>query len=319
MAIHEIREALTLSSEVAATFVPAPSKQAIVYQKKIELNHGDYNMKHTVNHIDVFIDEVLVSSNAIVEVFVTTWPINMASDASDVFPGLSFVTTPSAANPWVLYKQSSFQNFTERREFPNQFLGSTPTFSFYTPQIYLSCVIYYPDDSIERPLELDELSASLYMAVDSKQVSSLEYGLGIYTESMKYNLGILESNGTVGLNHSGSGDFPPNRANTFPSLRFGGIRPEYMLSGNALANFWITGFNNQDAENMLNLGQMRQDYRQSKQMVAFDAAFGTEEVDGGLPDWLNMRTGINLTGAIVSQYPPLVHADNGNVRMVPPS
>lgn len=318
MVLHEIRDSLKLSEEITGGISAPGNAQAIIYQKMITLDNQNYGAVHTLQQVDIFVDNIITSEDAEINIFLSNYPINVMRDAKTTLT-TAFLETTQAADDWVLYKQRLYlgQGVAPPTEFPNQVLGSSATFAFYTPQLWMTVVIFNPDTTYPIPLSLDECGISYYMAIDSKKVDSLEYGIGILREHRQYNLGVLESNGTIGLEFNSAAAIPVNTANTFASLRFGGIRPELMVSGSALSNFWIDGFSSQNPQNTLNLGQMRADLRQANSMGDWDAAFGdTTVVQDNLPDWLNYNTGLNLTGAIMSQFPALKYADNGNTLML---
>jgi len=311
MVLHEIRDTLTLSDPIINSIGEPGNNQVIIYQKKITLDNLNYGSKHTMNQVDIFIDQLIVSEDTETNIFLSNFPINAIADDYGV-AGAYVSTTPAAAD-WILYKSIDYLSPVYHEEFPASALGASTTFEFYTPEIWMTVVVFNTDTANPTPIRLSELCISYYVAVDSTAVDHVEYGIGILRENRQYNLGVLESNGSIGLQFNSALAIPPNRANSHSSIRFGGIRPELMVSGEALTNFWLDGFN-QEASNMLNFGQMRADIRQSNQMVAWNAAFGdTTVVQDNLPDWLNMNTGLNLTGAIKSQFPALKYADNGNV------
>lgn len=93
--------------------------------------------------------------------------------------------------------------------------------------------------------------------------------------------------------------------------RYGGIRPEHMITPDA-TNAYFLPINTRDAEAMSSTPQIRQAVSDARQMSAFDEAFGDKR-----PDWLkeHLNSGI-IAGAVRDQWPPIKHADNGNVRML---
>ncbi len=100
------------------------------------------------------------------------------------------------------------------------------------------------------------------------------------------------------------------RGNTFPMWRFGGIRPEHMITPIA-ANAYFLPINTRDAETMTTTPGIRQAVADSRAMSAFDAPFGDRR-----PDWIRMHLNAGIiAGPVRDQWPPLKYADNGNTRM----
>jgi len=101
------------------------------------------------------------------------------------------------------------------------------------------------------------------------------------------------------------------KGNVFPMWRYGGIRPEHTLTPIA-ANAYFLPINTRDAESMTATPGIRQAVADARSMSPFDSAFGDKR-----PDWLkdHLNAGI-VAGAVRDQWPPIKHADNGNVRML---
>jgi len=78
------------------------------------------------------------------------------------------------------------------------------------------------------------------------------------------------------------------------------------------ANAYFLPINTRDAEQMTSTPGIRQAVADSRAMSAFDAPFGDRR-----PDWirLHLNAGI-ISGPVRDQWPPIKHADNGNVRML---
>ena len=73
-------------------------------------------------------------------------------------------------------------------------------------------------------------------------------------------------------------------------------------------------YTNTESEAMLTSATLRGYVAGSRQMAAFDEAFGRDSPTAGpIPDWL--RFGLNpglVSGPIMAQMPPVRYADNGN-------
>jgi len=104
------------------------------------------------------------------------------------------------------------------------------------------------------------------------------------------------------------------RGNVFPMWRYGGIRPEFMLSGVGTGGFFLP-ISTKDEELMQSTTQVRSYVAGSREMSPFNEAFGTANVD--IPDWLrfNLVQGL-VSGPVRDQWPPNKYHDNGNVMML---
>ena len=98
------------------------------------------------------------------------------------------------------------------------------------------------------------------------------------------------------------------RGNVFPSWRFGGIVASRMIKPTAAGGFFLQ-LPTHDNEEMIEASQIRGLVADARQMTAFDEASGVR-----MPDWLrlNLNEGFQ-SGPVRDQWPPIKHADNGNV------
>ena len=233
MPVNEIRETLEFDDIVL------DSTGYSILQKKINLN--PLATRHTMIQCDLFQDAIATSFLGMpffVEFFVSPLPIiytNMQFSANAINTYNN--RGPSAAVDIVLYKSilSSVQDaggiplqqLLTEQSFPNQTLGTLPTFSWYTPELYLTAIVHgFEEDTIRN------VALTFYMAVHAKKVSSLEAGLGI----------VREGSVAQGMELVSQGREIPKARNVgqvFPMWKHGGITPERMLRGNALADFFI--------------------------------------------------------------------------------
>ena len=98
------------------------------------------------------------------------------------------------------------------------------------------------------------------------------------------------------------------RGNTFPMWRYGGIVSEHMVSPLGAGGFFLE-VNTLDEERMQTAAQVRSVIADARTMTPFDEPQG-----GRFPEWILM--GLNqglVSGAVRDQWPPIKHADNGNV------
>ena len=306
--IHEIRETIQLTGTSDSTGV-------IQFQKRINLRDGK---RHTINHIDFFDDGILGASTTLenqgYQVYVTNYPVVLTSED---FNNPSLLSGPLAGDDMVLFKANGIQYASPqqdvRQEFPNQFLGSMPTFSFYTPQLYFTVIIEkVADDPVAEYSKT--ISMSLYMAVDSVEVEAVEYGIGMLQEYNENQAMLRRIQGIVITQAQIRG--------AMPMWQIGGIRPEFMASNatNVLGENWffnVAGYGASEVTSSTD--QVRAGLADARQMVGFGDAFGSTSATKAIPDWFKAIAkpfpGLE-SGPIRSQEPPLKHHDNGNVMML---
>mgnify|MGYP003628844977 FL=1 len=306
--IHEIRETIQQSGTATA------GAGTLQFQKRINLQEG---MRHTINHIDFFDDGLFnlgVVRNSAYQVFVTNYPIVITDNTFNRF---LYQSGPLAGEDCVLFKANGVRDSTPqenvRQEFPNQFLGSMPTFSFYTPQLYFTIIIDRLADEPAPTFE-EDVQMSLYMAVESTEVNAVEYGIGMLQEYSENQAMLRRSQGIVITQATIRG--------AMPMWQIGGIRPEFMASNatNTLGENWFfstAGYGG--AEQMSLTSGVRAGLADARQMVGFGDAFGSTSGSKAIPDWFKAIAkpfpGLE-SGPIRSQEPPLKHFDNGNVMML---
>jgi hypothetical protein len=306
MVLHEIREELTQQS-----VLELDGNGFGILQKKITLQRGQL---HNILQCDIFQDAIPTSdvepdAGPFIEFFVTPYPIiysNMNLKASPVALGNR---GPSAANENILFKAItgpvSDQSFTDIEQFPNQQLGATPTFSFYTPTVYFTALVHGSSGAL-----VENISYSIYLALESKKANLVSYGLGV----------MRERSIAQGINLMNQGRIIPPATNVgqiFPMWKYGGIRPERMLNVATSMNYFLN-FGNDEAEDMESSNTIRGNVRSSRQMVNFDEAFGRDSPTvGPIPDWIRFDINRGLvSGPIRAQFPPRKLADNGNTLML---
>jgi hypothetical protein len=305
MPIHEIRETLNSGN---STLVGQDGY--IMFQKRINLQPG---MRHTINHADFFDDGNLFASvtassaNFVFEFYVTNYPILLGNVD---LPAINQTNMgPQAGDDQVLFKVRKYTagQFQTEVEFPNAFLGSSPTFSFYTPQLYLTAII--ANDSAEAPEE--NVFFSWYGALESVEVDAVEYGIGMLREYNNAQMRRLTSNGVL-VNES-------DIIAGFPMWQIGGIRPELMMNTEAV------GFNTRwfleldGAEPTSSSAAVRATSTASATMQAPLDAFGRPStLFGDVPDWVRSVVkdipGL-FVGPLRPTFPPLQKNDNGNTEM----
>ncbi len=300
MVLKEIRETVEVPS------VALDNGLGIV-QKQINLKSG---FRHNIVQMDIFQDAVPIAESGlpiIIEWFVTPFPViysemdiaptytNRGQMAGSDSVLMKAICKPDTRDPTAYFTID---------QFPNQFLGAQPTFSFYTPSLYLTGFVHgVGNDTITN------IAFSFYVASDDKKASIVSYGLGCIRErSVAQGINLMQQGRTITPSQ--------NVGQTFPMWKYGGIRPARMLRGNALADFFLP-YDSNNSEKAITPVQIRQYLGPARRMQAFDTAFGGfDGAKGQIPDWL--RFGLNpglVSGPLRPQQPPRKLADNGNTLM----
>lgn len=274
--------------------------QAFV-QKRINLPQGKL---HELMQTDIFQDtySYFQVPGVLMEVVVAPYPsipTNMEFQDSP-FPAKNRL--PSAGDDSVLFKANTTlidSTAADLNQFPSLQIASNQKTQFFTDHLYITMHLMGDQDQ-----ELKNIAWSFMFVLGSKNVSSLTHSIGVLAESHNAMCAVLMENG-----HMIS--LQTLRGNVFPMWRYGGIRPEHMITPDA-TNAYFLPINTRDAEAMSSTPQIRQAVSDARQMSAFDEAFGDKR-----PDWLkeHLNSGI-IAGAVRDQWPPIKHADNGNVRML---
>lgn len=293
MPIHEIRESIEQQS------VTLDGNGFGIIQKQINLKD---NMSHKMLQCDAFWDNpqpVVTPEQAyIMELLVTPTPVIYTNMDIHTFSNRS----PSASHENILFKEF-FSNSTSTNGlvFPNRFISARPTFTWYMPKMYITIFIHGSPNTV-----IENIAFSVYCAVESKKVSLITYGMGVIREDNIAQVANIMANGRF---------IQPfrNVGQAFPMWKYGGVRPELMISGSSLANFF-NRTSSQEEQNTLTPFELRQFAKSARQMVPRMDAFGTPATFvGAIPDWIRFQLfkGVE-SGPIREQWPPIKHADNGN-------
>jgi hypothetical protein len=108
-----------------------------------------------------------------------------------------------------------------------------------------------------------------------------------------------------------------NVGQSYPMWKYGGVRPELMISGSSLASFFNRG-DSREAQDTNTTTTLRRMAKEARQMVPNLEAFGTPvTAEGAIPDWISFQLfkGVE-SGPVRDQWPPIKHADNGNTLML---
>jgi len=299
MPIHEIRESIEVSK------VTTDSNGFAIIQKEINLKD---NVSHKMLQCDVFFDNPAPQFTGdfyTMEVLVTPTPVIYTDMVINGMPSRA----PSASNENILFKQiysavgPTPDTLIPSTEFPNRFISARPTFTWYMPKLYLTLFIHTGTDP---GIEISDIAISMYCAVESKKVSLVTYGMGVIREDHIAQVAAVMANGR-------SISPARNVGQTFPLWKYGGSRPELMISGSNLASFF-NRTDSQEADVTNTTTRLRRMAKEARQMQPNLDAFGTAvTADGAIPSWVSLELfkGIE-SGPVRDQWPPLKHADNGN-------
>ncbi len=309
MPIIEARESLTND----LIFENNQDRIKVVTQK-INLKSGmqrnmlqmDYFWDHLPSQIGVL--PSILSFDGVIELIVTPTPLILTSMSVDGLPR----ATPNAASDNVLFKaviNSPDRPVTiqeggriQQRQFPQSFLATQANFPFYHPHVYISLVFHLADIDAGAYPYVSRSRISFYMSFAEKKISALKYGLGLIREFSISQVERVTANGRLLSN-------PLNLAGQYsPMYTWGGARPEIMISGQALTQYFLSQ-SGQEAETMNTSAQLRTFAAQSRTMVPNPEAFG--DATAGMPYWIRdlLPLGV-ISGAIRAQRPPRVTQDD---------
>jgi len=291
MPIHEIRESIEQQT------ITLNNQGFAIIQKKINLKP---NMSHKMLQCDAFFDnpDPKATELVLMELLVTPTPVIYTDMEIASFTNRS----PSASHENILFKEHWSNSIAlSGQTFPNRFISARPTFTWYHPELYITLFIHGTGNT-----EIDNIAISMYCAVESKKVSLITYGLGIIREDHIAQVANIMSNGRL---------IEPSRnvGQSFPMWKYGGARPELMISGSNLAS-WFNRTDSQEADQTNSTGRLRRMAKDARQMQPNLDAFGTAITsDGAIPSWVRMDLPKGIeAGPVRDQWPPIKHADNGN-------
>lgn len=296
----EMRDGITIFEkggiELEAT---ATGEGFAIVQKKVQVQRG---MRHKIEHADFYIDSPGSGYDS-ATFYLTPQPIILTDmNAPGLFAPAEQAILP-AYNDNVLYKAKfsprEITGFTN--EFPNSFLAARPTFNFYADTLYLTILFNgKAGDAIQ------EFMCTMYAALDSKPIDAVEHGIGLIREQH----GMLVSRLDV-LGRAISA--VRNTGQIAPFYVYGGVRPERMIQGDTLLNYFLN-VADRDDEFMSDTGILRGRVRAARAMQPNPDAFGAGIGAVATPDWIRLHLNEGLmSGPLRAQWPPIKHDDNGNV------
>lgn len=277
------------------------------------------NQRYNLTAIDVFQDNALMPiklpdtgpSPVGYQIFVSPYPVQQTSRVWGPSPTTAIpFAGPEAGSDGILYKEVGITTLAQlnnqedrywRDQFPKNPLAANVDMTWFSNHLYVTVMIY------NQPEIVVNLDISLYIQLKAKKSSMITLTMGRYQEFLSAQCRLLSEMGV-------SKD--PNRVegNTFPTWRFGGIRPEIMVTP-ATALVYYNRQASNAAQDMLDTGTLQQNFKNAVSMVAFDEGFG--DVAGNYPDWLQIFNAAGITSGLIRPYPPpLKFADNGNTLML---
>jgi len=311
MPITEIRE--TLQTDIttdAAGFGYAT--------KLINIKDG---YRHGILSIDVYNDnggmwlknDPTAARNSGYQLFVSPFPMLQTSEIwgisgtpADQFEG----SGQMAGEPNVLYKEVGMTGLSTNdsqqsdkqwvTRFPNDSVASQPTNAWYSPHIYVTLMVW------NQPESLVNAKFSLFIRVEQKKCPLAESSMGQYQEFLDSQIKRLSDTAVV---------YDPTSIDgyTFPMWKYGGIRPELMLSGSTALRYYNRVAANANQE-MVSQDALLTAFKSATNMVGFDEAFG--DAAANLPEWITLMNVEGVTAGAIRPYPPpLKFADNGNTLM----
>lgn len=296
MAMSIIKETIELDS------VTADNDGNVFLTKRINLKTGS---RHMLLQMDVFEDAYIdVPDEPLrqnIEMVITPYPAIPTNMIYQFNPPQQTKRYPAAGDDSVLFKIRLDVNqnlLSTSDQFPSPEIAAQNKSFFYTDHIYINLAIHGAPNQT-----YNNIAYSFMFVLQDKSVSVLEHTLGVLAESHNAMCALTMSNGHMNT-------ISNLRGNTFPTWRFGGIRPEHTISPTAANSFFLE-IDTRDAEEMVTTAAVRQVVADSRRMSGFDEAFGERR-----PEWLSMdlNQGI-VAGAVRSDPVPLKYADNGNTRM----
>jgi|DEB0MinimDraft_6_1074348.scaffolds.fasta_scaffold10851_5 hypothetical protein len=281
------------------------------------------NHRFTAQAIDVFCDNVLMPIKldpasplpAGYQLFISPYPVLQTNEIFGPSPvGARANSGPLAGDDGILYCEKGLTTLSDvahtqyrylRDQFPNDVLAANANMTWFTDHVYVTVLIY------NEPESTIDVKVSFYIEVNAKKTGYVSLTMGRMQEFLGAQCRLLNEMGVV-VNPART------HGNTFPAWKFGGIRPELMVSSaNALIYYNRQASN--AAADMLDTGTLSTNFKEAITMVDYDAAFGGGVLSalGQFPDWLQIFNASGITSGAIRQYPPpLKFADNGNTLML---
>ena len=285
--------------------------------RRISLPDGH---RHSLLSVDVFNDQngmwltnqkAPEAGLAGYQLYVSPYPMQRTNESFGVdVAGILTNTGSMAGDENVLYKEQAMSKLTSLDDgdrnaiwfskFPNDAVGAMPTNQWYSNHLYITVFLW------NQPSTDVEVKHSLFMKVKQTKVGAAESSMGQYQEFLNAQCRLLTDTAVVmGVDDIAGYDFP--------MWKYGGIRPELMISGTTALRYYNRVAANVN-QRMTARGALQTAYQDAKTMVGFDTAFGDAALN--LPDWISLMDVSGITAGEIRPYPPpLKYNDNGNTLM----
>lgn len=305
MPINEIRDTLS------ANFTTDASGRGYL-TRRVNLPE---NFRHQLLAVDVFNDDlgVLLTDgpggpvNTGYQFFISPFPCQYTDE--DWGPLNQTINSgPMAGDEQVLYKEAlltknailNSPNNVLFSQFPNPQVGAIPTSTWYSNHVYFT-LMYYGEPETNVTMRF-----SVYMKVKQTKSNATTISMGSYKEFLDAQARLLTETAVM-MNPL---DVP---GYTFPMWKYGGIRPELMITGTTALRYFNRVASNANQE-MTTRAELETALKSSTRTVDFDQAFGDATLN--LPEWISLMDVAGVTSGPIRQYPPpLKFADNGNTLM----
>jgi len=250
-------------------------------------------------------------------VYVTPYPIILSqTNWGGNTEQLGLTTTPAggmgpfAGDNSVLYKRIDINNAADESwtpmdmltsEFPNPQSAQDNDYSWYTPHVYLTAVVW-TNGGFETDTNL-----SFNMKLEVTKADSTQCAMGLYKEQLEAQCRTLtETANSISPVGEAAG-------RSQPSWLFGGARPEIMITSNNLLRYY-NKLASSAYQEMDNISGFRTRFKEATTMAAFDAPFGDSATN--IPNWITLMDVAGVTSGPIRSYPPPVKfSGNGNTVM----
>lgn len=238
-----------------------------------------------------------------------TWGVTGTAQAASSVSGMGLLAGDNAC----LYKRldATSITFTQddvystqqwTQEFPNPQVATHNPFTWFTNHMYLTMKVNW-----NQLASVMDAKFSFYIQVEVKDVSSLVSAIGTYKEMLEAQCRTLTST----LNSISPAGSAAGRS--MPSWRFGGARPEIMVTSANVLRYY-NRVASRAYQEMDSVAAFRTRFKEATTMVDYDAAFGDTATN--IPDWITLMDVAGVTSGVIRSYPPPVKfSGNGNTVM----
>jgi len=217
-----------------------------------------------------------------------------AGDNTVLYKRLDMNQNPAGDENWNIE-----QIVTE--EFPNPQSAQDNDYTWYTPHVYLTCMVWTKEGWAQ------DIKLSFSLKLEITNADSVQTAMGLYKENLEAQCRVLtDTANSIDPIVGAAG-------RSQPAWLYGGARPELMVtSANVLRYF--NRLASAAYQDMDNITGFRTRYKESTTMVGFDKAFGDSATN--IPDWIQLMDVAGVTSGAIRPYPPPTKfSGNGNTVM----